>query len=264
MAFLFPATATAAPLDLSASAMYPGEAGSFTVDSAGEGLPEGSAVWFMIGTSEGEGPCPGYLEGQCWDIMSPRFVQVEWTDDSGLAIWDFTVDAALEIGESRSMQAAVNGPSGVLLSGPVTVTLEAPGSICPEDWLVGTPCNGTDLGGGCTPAETGYHFNGWFNKDGQDFACWWSTKNQAWNTTTDSNYHALATQFELESEGGWGWCYPRDSDPCDSGACFIHADDGYFGPDDSHWGWCGGAPFTSGGHVCIPAPPERAASCSAG
>jgi hypothetical protein len=138
------------------------------------------------------------------------------------------------------------------------------GEECPGDWQTGTLCNGADFGGGCTTEETGYHYNGVFNSGGQDYACWWHTKNQAWNTTTDTNFNALAIAHGLpELSGTSKWCFARASDPCTSGACALgpnpvsYFEAGHIGA----WGWCGGAPFTSGGHVCIPVTPEIAASC---
>jgi hypothetical protein len=65
------------------------------------------------------------------------------------------------------------------------------------DLLVGTSCNGADFGGGCTSAETGYHYKGAF--DG--YQCWWHTKNQAWNTSYSSSSYNDASQV-----GAWGWC----------------------------------------------------------
>jgi hypothetical protein len=133
---------------------------------------------------------------------------------------------------------------------------------CPSDWLLDTPCNGADFGGGCTTEETGYHFSGYFEADLQDYACWWHTKNQAWNTDSSTNFWALAENFELEpGVGGSTWCYARGSNPCDSGTCGSFLG-GYFDIGDSGaWGWCGGDPFTSGGHVCVPVAAELADRC---
>lgn len=124
------------------------------------------------------------------------------------------------------------------------------------DWLVGTPCNGTDFGGGCTPAETGYHFQGVFPFNGVDHACWWHTKNQAWNTTTVTDFYALGQAFGLDpNTGGSTWCFPEGlADPCTTGACSGSAGY-YFDPSNiGAWGWCGGAPFASGGYVCMAVP----------
>jgi hypothetical protein len=263
------ATAAAAPLGLSASAMNPGEPGSFTVDGAETPLAEGLAVWFMMGAEEGDGGCPSYLDGACWGITAPRYVQVAWTDAEGVATWTLEVDPAIALDTSRSFQSAVADAGGARLSNPVTVTVEepAPPVDCPGDWLVGTPCNGTDFGGGCTTEETGYHYSGVHHLDGTDYACWWHTKNQAWNTTADTNFYALATEFDLDAAvGGSTWCYPRAADPCAGiwgGACDDAAGARLYFQEDhvGAWGWCGGEPFSSGGHVCFPVSPELAASC---
>jgi cysteine-rich repeat protein len=126
---------------------------------------------------------------------------------------------------------------------------------CLKDWLVGTPCNGNNYGGGCTPAETGYHFKGLYSSGGQQWACWWHTKNQAWNTSTSTNFHALANHFQLANNtGGSKWCHAKSVDPCSAGTCSM-SNSGYFSSNQTGaWGWCGGSPFTSGGFVCFPNP----------
>ncbi len=117
---------------------------------------------------------------------------------------------------------------------------------CFEDWKVGTPCNGIDHGGGCTPAETGFHWKGIYN----GYACWWNTKNQAW-MTSQTNPYQLAAYFGLNvGTGQVHWCNSFSGTPnpplggC-SGYCDIN--------EDHMWGWCGGAPFTSGGWMCFAA-----------
>ena len=78
-------------------------------------MAEGLAVWFMGGDSEGTGPCPAYLGGDCWDVTSPRFMQVAWTDDEGIATWnvDLAYYPSITVGATRSFQAAANTPEGV-------------------------------------------------------------------------------------------------------------------------------------------------------
>lgn len=111
--------------------------------------------------------------------------------------------------------------------------------------LVGTPCNGTDYGGGCTAAETGYHYKGAY--DG--YQCWWHTKNQAWNTSTATNYYSLATHFGLDPNSGVAsWCHEFGSTPDPYGYDSNYNESSNVGA----WGWCGGAPFASGGFVCFP------------
>jgi hypothetical protein len=117
--------AAAQDLNLGASPMITGEAGAFTVDGAGAALGEGTPVWFMKGAEEGAGGCPGYLEGQCWGITSPRFIRVTWADGGGIATWDLSVDG--DVGTTGAFQAAVDGPGGVRLSNPVVVTIEPEG-----------------------------------------------------------------------------------------------------------------------------------------
>jgi len=120
---------------------------------------------------------------------------------------------------------------------------------CLEDWLVGTPCN--PVHGPCTNQETGYHYKGVYNENGQKWACWWHTKNQGWMNNSINFWH-LADHFDLVKNGGSTWCYPKASNPCDTGAC-SYSNNGYFDINNPHaWGWCGGAPFQNGGFVCIP------------
>ncbi len=116
---------------------------------------------------------------------------------------------------------------------------------CFGDWKVGLPCNGVDYGGGCTPAETGYHWKGIYGS----YACWWNTKNQAWNSPATNPYQ-LAQFFGLNvGTGKVQWCSSFSSTPNPSsysnctGYCQIN--------DDHMWGWCGGAPFTNGGWICF-------------
>ena len=126
-------------------------------------------------------------------------------------------------------------------------------SNCLKDWKVGTPCNGKDYGGGCTPDQTGYHFKGVYNQGNVKYGCWWHTKNQAWNTTNQTNFYSLAKQFKLKTGvGGSKWCHAKSKDPCSTGAC-TSGGGGYFSNNQvGAWGWCGGSKWSSGGFVCIP------------
>ena len=123
---------------------------------------------------------------------------------------------------------------------------EKPPGSCYADWKVGTLCNGTDLGGGCTSAETGYHWKGTY--DG--WACWWHTKNQAWMTKALNPYQ-LAHHFGLDATTGQvSWCHSYFYTPNPPmGGCSDFCDMDEVGM----WGWCGGAPFTSGGWMCFEA-----------
>jgi cysteine-rich repeat protein len=127
---------------------------------------------------------------------------------------------------------------------------------CLQDWLAGEfECN--EIYGSCTDEETGYHWKGLYVQNNQQYACWWHTKNQGWNTSSDTNFYALAEHFLLETNKGTSrWCYSFASDPCQSGACAVGPQpNSYFQQNNvGAWGWCGGAPWQSGGFVCIPAP----------
>jgi cysteine-rich repeat protein len=118
---------------------------------------------------------------------------------------------------------------------------------CFDDWLVGSPCNGTNYGNGCVPQDTGYHYVGEF--DG--YACWWHHKNQAWNTTPSSNFWSLAVSFGVTpGVGKCGWCFnkfsiptPLSMDNCSS----------YFSSSNTGaWGWCAESDPNSVGFVCLP------------
>ena len=115
---------------------------------------------------------------------------------------------------------------------------------CFADWKVGTPCNGVNHGGGCTPAETGFHWKGLYN----GYACWWNTKNQAWMNASRNPYQ-LAKYFGLNvGTGQVHWCNSFGSTPNPPlGGCNSYCDIN----EDHMWGWCGGAPFTSGGWMCF-------------
>jgi hypothetical protein len=136
---LLPSVGIAAPLDLTATVLRPGEIGSLMVDGDGEALAEGIAVWFMQGNSEAPGPCPGYLDGGCWDIESPHFVQVAFVDAGGVATLTRTLDAGISIGTMASFQAATND-GGIRISNPLTVTVVGAGGDCPQSCqLTGAP-----------------------------------------------------------------------------------------------------------------------------
>jgi hypothetical protein len=117
---------------------------------------------------------------------------------------------------------------------------------CFTDWLVGTPCNGVDYGNGCSPSDTGYHYLGIF--DG--YACWWHQKNQAWNTTTASNYYHLAQHFNVTpGTGKCHWCDSKFNTPTP----LLYSQNAYFDPNNvGAWGWCAEQDPNSGGFVCIP------------
>ncbi len=145
------------------------------------------------------------------------------------------------------------GESGVDCGGSCAAC--PPGSYA--DWLVGTPCNGVDYGGGCTPQETGYHYKGYYN----GYACWWHTKNQAWNTSSSSNIYNLAQTFGLNAGTAYeDWCYPFSNTPNPPSGGQYYNSSG----DVGAWGWCGGSAFSSGGFVCMQAPPPGGATCNDG
>jgi cysteine-rich repeat protein len=118
--------------------------------------------------------------------------------------------------------------------------------VCYDDWLVGSPCNGTDFGNGCDPDLTGYHYRGHFG----GWECWWHTRNQAWNTSSASNHYNLAMEFGLTPSQGWcSWCHDWTSTPSgmSEGGC------GYLGSGNSGaWGWCAESQHWDGGWICFP------------
>ena len=115
---------------------------------------------------------------------------------------------------------------------------------CFDDWMVGLPCSGEIHSGGCIPEETGYHWKGIYN----GYACWWNTKNQAWNSAATNPYQ-LALFFGLNvNTGQVDWCNSFASTPNPPlGGCHGYCDIG----ETTMWGWCGGEPFTSGGWMCF-------------
>ena len=225
-----------------------------------EGVYPGSWVALLTGEEEGtaamgSGPCSDLATG----FSDPRLLRtfVDTDLDGELHLTPFlrsgACDARLQVVSLSTCDASE------------VVSLGA-GPTIPEcgldDWLVGTPCNGVDLGGGCIDSETGYHYTGvYFDPVGQPFACWWHTKNQAWNTDATTNFYSLAEHFGLTpGAGGSNWCYELSSDPCSVGACAVGSS--YHEADNvGAWGWCGGDPYTSGGHVCLPIEEDLADSC---
>ncbi|MFH1532887.1 MAG: hypothetical protein ABIK09_19355 [Pseudomonadota bacterium] len=116
---------------------------------------------------------------------------------------------------------------------------------CFENWLVGTPCNGVNYGNGCVPSDTGYHFVGLFGS----YACFWHHKNQAWNTSTSSNYYHLGLHFEVTpGVGKVSWCHDKASTPTPDSYSSSYFSAG----DVGAWGWCAESDPNSVGFVCIP------------
>lgn len=118
---------------------------------------------------------------------------------------------------------------------------------CFNDFLVGTPCNGVNFGNGCSPSDTGYHFVGIY--DG--YACFWHQKNQAWNTSTSSNFYALAQHFMVTpGVGRCHWCDNKFAQPTPLAydSCTSYFDQNNVGA----WGWCAEVDPDSVGFVCIP------------
>merc|ERR1711881_478072 len=103
---------------------------------------------------------------------------------------------------------------------PTTTTTKA-GSCGFKDWKTGLPC--ANKHGNCENHESGYFWEGIFQNGGKNWACWWHTKNQGWNTNAATNFYHLAKNFGLDpKKGGSSWCYPFKNNPCTSGsACKI-------------------------------------------
>ena len=126
--------------------------------------------------------------------------------------------------------------------------------FCYDDWQVGMSCNGTDYGNGCSPELTGYHYRGHFS----GWECWWHTRNQSWNTSSDTNHYNLATAFGLTADQGWcSWCHLWEDTPAGmtQGGC------GYLGSGNAGaWGWCAEGTYWNGGWICFPS--EGLAGCA--
>ena len=87
-------------------------------------------------------------------------------------------------------------------------------TLCLKNW----PCD--PIHGPCLNSEPGYHWKGLFTQNNVQYACWWHTKNQGWNTTTATNFWHLADHFQLGKNLGTSrWCFEFASDPCRAGAC---------------------------------------------
>jgi acetyltransferase-like isoleucine patch superfamily enzyme len=148
----------------------------------------------------------------------------------------------VRIAARAQVTATTTVPDGTVVQAGEIYDDPAQGQL--GDWLLGTPCNGTTHSGGCTTPETGYHFKGIYG----NYACWWHTKNQAWNTTTSTNLYSLAQEFGLDaSTGVQQWCSSFASTPPPQSYNASYNSSSQIGA----WGWCGGTPFSSGGWACF-------------
>ncbi|MFT6378317.1 MAG: UDP-3-O-[3-hydroxymyristoyl] glucosamine N-acyltransferase [bacterium] len=155
---------------------------------------------------------------------------------------DTIIGANVRIAARGQVTATTTVPDGTVVRAGEIYDNPAEGEF--GDWLLGTACNGADFSGGCTTPETGYHFKGIYG----DYACWWHTKNQAWNTTTSTNLYSLAQEFGLNaSTGVQQWCSSFASTPNPT----VYASSYNASSQIGAWGWCGGAPFASGGWACF-------------
>jgi hypothetical protein len=164
--------ASAQALVLTAGDMNPGLPGVFTVNGGGAALSPGTPVWFMKGDSEGPGTCPGYLEGGCWDILSPRFVNVTNADAGGIATWAYPIPADADVGSGASFQAAVD-VGAVRLSNALSVTLtcefdtDGDGVCNPDDVCIGDDATGdSDDDGVCNDLDVCDGFDDAIDTDG--------------------------------------------------------------------------------------------------
>jgi hypothetical protein len=203
------------------------------------------------GTAYNAASCPGAESVACGQLVLDACGNSCGANGTGLDVSSCGDPTALAC-NTPMVDACSNdcGFAGSFCEGGVSCN-ESGCGICLEDWLVGIGCNGAMSP--CTDPETGYHWKGLYNNGGQQWACWWHTKNQAWNTSTSTNFHALANHFGLANlVGGSQWCQSFASSPLN--ACSL-SNSGYFSPGEvGAWGWCGGAPFQSGGMVCFPDP----------
>ncbi|MFT4622422.1 MAG: hypothetical protein ACI8PZ_001078 [Myxococcota bacterium] len=261
LAAALPATVLAAP-SLALDGACPGP---ITIDVSGM-TPSGDVVMLFSRLGAGTDAIPsGACAGTVTGLAGIRKGFKAPADDAGaMSMYPTLPDGAC----SSSIQFLDLATCELTPVGDLSDMSVGGGGVpegCPQDWLVGTECNGADYGGGCTPEETGYHWKGYYAQDGQDYACWWHTKNQAWNDTPDTNFYQVAVNFDLTPGiGGSQWCYAFDTDPCASGAC-VSSPGGYFDIGNvGAWGWCGDGPFLSGGHMCIPVDPGLEASCAGG
>jgi hypothetical protein len=95
---------------LELSATYPG------------GMPDGHVLWVMFAVGEGPGPCPDYLGGACWDLISPRNIARMTADESGDAFSALWIPRVASPGASRAMQV---GSDTFGVSNTIVVTAEA-------------------------------------------------------------------------------------------------------------------------------------------
>jgi hypothetical protein len=264
------------------------------------GANAGERVYLMRSTQGvGPGPCFAAIGGQCLSIQAPVVLHDSAISNgagNATIITNIPNNPALNGREVCFQAGLVRGPGGAssVLFTPVCSELgydadndyvidaydqcpgfddgaDADGDGIPDgcdvggggvcgDWLVGTACNGIDYGNGCTPADTGYHYRGRFASGGSQYECWWHTRNQAWNTSTNSNIHQLGLQFGLNPNiGTSNWCFHFTEDPCAVGTCGngwnFYSDVGNIGA----WGWCAETDPDMGGFVCFE---DNAGACT--
>lgn len=88
-------------MTLRATNIAPGAPITFTADGANPG----DKVWFVRGTTVGQGPCPPAINGLCLDVVQPRPLAFAYADATGRATLSVTASASLPIGVTAAIQA---------------------------------------------------------------------------------------------------------------------------------------------------------------
>ena len=110
-------------LGLEVSALVPGETWTLTAT----GATPGASVWFVRGPAEGDGPCPGRLNG-CLDVVSPTVMATAVADAAGVAVVSGLVPETASLGASHVFQAASPplGDTSAVMAGSVTIAPPRP------------------------------------------------------------------------------------------------------------------------------------------
>jgi hypothetical protein len=103
-ALTWSAEASGAPpvaLTLEVPDLVPGEPLGATVT----GAEPGSSVHLAFGLTRGDGPCFGFLDGGCLDILRPKRIDTSVADGAGTATFDLVMPLSLAPGIRPTFQA---------------------------------------------------------------------------------------------------------------------------------------------------------------
>lgn len=120
------------------------------------GARPGESVLFGVSSSEGAGPCPPSLDGQCLGLLRPQLVGTVVADTTGLATFEVDVPARLGGATEMFVQAAVLGTSQTQAELSDVVGAPVSGPICPPGGVAVCAWNGTTWTSSCEATAAGW------------------------------------------------------------------------------------------------------------